>query len=592
MMYVIEKRKLVVFLTITLIVLCFFTTGYAILNQRLNISGSVTLLPSAEETIISNISQAVLSNNASEVSSATKSGTSASFSVKLSKGNSKVSYTLTIKNNSNTKVRLSSIDFSSSNDAFTYKLSGIDTSTIIAIGGETTCTIDIYYNDDNKYEVPSTNTSNITLTLNFVSTSRETFKDFTGSITPDSGDIESNDNGALFSITVNNPNDFPVTYKLVGENGFVVYNSNLEIGTYYLAANSSDSFDIYINDSDNSIADGTNVSIDVLAVISDYDENIYNKIGSVTLKLKDKSKYVVIGGAGGITTDVDNISYSSSDTGSSNIYAYLDSDGKYTYFYRGKISNNYFSFAGYIWRILSIDADGNIRLILNDLIRNSSNSVVLKSFKSSNSATSLDSANTLLKLINDINDSSVNSPIYGYFGSTDITTLRGWYNVKLKDYEKYIVDSKFCMDTNGGHLISSGTSTSVFYYGPYQRIGRDAASYSPDFSCRESDIITEKIGLLSADEYVFSGGAYLDYNTEIFINDFNSSNGWWTLSPAYYDSNQSKVGAFIVMSGGYITDYPDGNTITTAAGIRPVITVNGNYIVSGEGTSSNPYQFS
>lgn len=197
----------------------------------------------------------------------------------------------------------------------------------------------------------------------------------------------------------------------------------------------------------------------------------------------------------------------------------------------------------------------------------------------------------LLKLVNDVNDSSVNSPVYGSIDSTDSTNLRGWYNANLSSYESYIVTSKFCFDMTGGHTTSSGTNTSVFYYGSYQRIGVDSGLYSPDFICQASDIFEEKIGLLSSDEYVFAGGAFRKSNTSIFINDFGSSYSWWTLSPAYYDSNLSTVGLFIVPSDGAITDWPDGNTITNSGAIRPVITVNGNLTITGSGTSGDPYRF-
>lgn len=41
---------------------------------------------------------------------------------------------------------------------------------------------------------------------------------------------------------------------------------------------------------------------------------------------------------------------------------------------------------------------------------------------------------------------------------------------------------------------------------------------------------------------------------------------------------------FNIAVGGSLTDWIDTNTITNADVIRPVITVNGNIIVSGEGT--------
>ncbi len=44
-------------------------------------------------------------------------------------------------------------------------------------------------------------------------------------------------------------------------------------------------------------------------------------------------------------------------------YYDYDDDGK-TYFYRGNIENNYLSFAGLLWRIVRINGDGSIRIIL------------------------------------------------------------------------------------------------------------------------------------------------------------------------------------------------------------------------------------
>lgn len=48
---------------------------------------------------------------------------------------------------------------------------------------------------------------------------------------------------------------------------------------------------------------------------------------------------------------------------------------------------------------------------------------------------------------------------------------------------------------------------------------------------------------------------------------------------------------FNIEVGGSLTDWIDTNTITNADVIRLVITVNGNIIVSGEETSTNPYHF-
>ena len=589
MIYVIEKKSVRLLLLVTIILLSSFSVGYAYLSQNLDINGSLSILPSASGTVVSSISAGTFKNSASESSNSSYSGSSISLGISLPKVNSTATYEVTIKNNGSVGSRFTSVDSSISNDAFSYSVSGIDTSTIIESGQSVTCIVTIFYSDEHKYTLPSSTTSNIALTFNFGSTTREALKSLTGSLSPDNGNVTDTALGALFTITINNPNNFPVSYALEGENGFVIYNKDGIASTYYLGANSSDTFDIYLNDSTSSIASGTTATINVIAKVDDYDERVSCNVGSVTLTLEDKNKYIILGGGGGIKATPDNIDYSNSDSSSSGIYGAKDGDG-YTYYYRGSVSNNYFSFGGYTWRIIRIYKTGNVRLILNDYIRNS-NSIVTKAFKTSYSASSIDTANTLVKLVNDTSNSSVNSPIYGSIDSTDSTTLRGWYNNNLKSYEDYIVDSKFCLDTAGGYATSSGTYASVFYYGSYQRIGQDTGLYNPNFNCQESDVLVEKIGLLSADEFVFAGGAYLKGNSSVFLNDFGGSSIWWTLSPAYYDSNQSKVGVFAVLTDSSISDWIDTNTITNAEAIRPVITVDGNKEVTGSGTSSDPYKF-
>ena len=52
------------------------------------------------------------------------------------------------------------------------------------------------------------------------------------------------------------------------------------------------------------------------------------------------------------------------DSDDSGLYSYNTSNG-ITYFYRGVVENNYVKFGGYIWRIIRINEDGTLRLILD-----------------------------------------------------------------------------------------------------------------------------------------------------------------------------------------------------------------------------------
>lgn len=147
------------------------------------------------------------------------------------------------------------------------------------------------------------------------------------------------------------------------------------------------------------------------------------------------------------------------------------------------------------------------------------------------------------------------------------------------------------MDTDGGNATSSGTSTSVFYYGPYQRIGKDTALYDPNFTCSPEDSVSEKVGLLSTDEIVYAGGTFQTGNTGYYLNDSGITTDYWTISPSFYDPYKENVGVFLVKSDGSINDFLNNNTTTNAIGIRPVITISGNYELAGSGTKNDPWHY-
>ena len=98
-----------------------------------------------------------------------------------------------------------------------------------------------------------------------------------------------------------------------------------------------------------------------------------------------------------------------------------------SYYYRGKVTNNYVSFAGYIWRIIRINGDGSIRLIYSGTNTSDTSSKTTIGTSQYNSypydASSVGykySSNLVLKhtTTNTLNYSNINAPSIYYFGTS------------------------------------------------------------------------------------------------------------------------------------------------------------------------------
>ena len=307
---------------------------------------------------------------------------------------------------------------------------------------------------------------------------------------------------------------------------------------------------------------------------------VLNVDGNIVVKLSDMSymkekvvaNYTSSGSEDDLTLfDLDSMS---SDDKTSNFSNAATESGVYrikgitgtgnSLVFRGNVTNNYVSFGGLIWRITQIDEDGNLRLILNNIVSTSQ-------YNTTSSISSVEEAETILS----------------YSNSSVKTALDSWYTSTLSSYSEYIVTSKFCNDFTYETKSSSGASNDTYYYQSYLNVGVDAALYSPSLVCPSAYTFTSNIGLISAEEVVLAGGAYRVAATSSYL--YVSSSGWWTLSPGYYDPTQGNGGVFFVDSSGALTDW-SRSLLTASYGLRPVITINGNLALSGSGTLSDPYR--
>ena len=68
MIAIINKKKTIILIIITFILLMSFSVGYALLSQDLNLSGTLTILPSTSGVSVSSISSGTFTGGASETS--------------------------------------------------------------------------------------------------------------------------------------------------------------------------------------------------------------------------------------------------------------------------------------------------------------------------------------------------------------------------------------------------------------------------------------------------------------------------------------------------------------------------------------------
>ena len=594
-----------------------YTISYAVFNQTLDENGNVTVLLDDSDILVTEIKFDHKHKNATNLGTS-KSGNTATINAQLSQTVGRLHYIITIQNVGDSNARFVRVDEETNNDTIRYSLEAsdpqcdavLDTSVILAPGESITFDFVIRYKEAYKYSLPSNTSINATYTFVFEPTLRNPLIPITGNIVEDSGNVNDNELGARATVNLRNDNDFDVDVVLSTYRSFVIYDKNGKVlGTerkFHLGANSQAQFITYIDETDSSISSsGTETDLVVIAIIEEYGTSKTSVIDTINLTLNDAGKYKLLEDGFTVLKANDDF-FSTVETGTGKIYETTGQDGKYTYFYRGAFNDNYFSFGGYLWRILRIDENANIRLILEGVIEDSNGRVVTQVFKTSSTATSMDAAKLLVKLINDKNNTDTsgvtgNSPVYGYLGDQSTTTLRGWYNNNLSQYEKYIVDSNFCQDTENGTANSSAAGHTVSYFGPYQKTDHDTELYDPLFSCPSDDIVVEKVGLLSIDEYVFAGGAAEATNSSFFLNDNgilnnardtngNSVTTWWTMSPSYYDSQLQTAGVFYIMSTGKFMDWYSNEILNNAMAIRPVITLKGTFPITGDGTKDAPYE--
>lgn len=246
---------------------------------------------------------------------------------------------------------------------------------------------------------------------------------------------------------------------------------------------------------------------------------------------------------------------SNNTTDASGLYkSVATNDGSPTYYFRGNVENNYVKFAGFIWRIVRINEDGTIRIVMQDGI-----------------------------YTNGYNATSSSKENMYYTNSSSKTKLETWYqtNIIEKGYSNNIVTGQyFCEQAkvalSSDYITSSGAN--MILYSDYK---------SPNFRCEDDlngyGVVEANIGLLTSDEVIHAGGYYNSSNSNYYL--YNDSIHWWTMSPGGFSGTSAFVW-YMSSAGSFGPSY----VANTSRRLRAVLNLKVDIVVTGSGTSGDMYR--
>ena len=286
-----------------------------------------------------------------------------------------------------------------------------------------------------------------------------------------------------------------------------------------------------------------------------------------------------------------------------------------SYYFRGNVLDNYVSFADKTWRIVRINGDGSVRLVLDNVAKNASGNVIETAFNSD------DRDNAYIGYMYGTPRSTTYDATHENINDSTIKkTVDKWYEDNLKtSYANYLADTLFCNDKTlasssiGYNNTALGYGTKKTYYASEGRLEYSSGMTSittskPTFKCAETanntysrftvDVATLSngnktngdlkypIGLLTADEVAYAGAyKYGVTNKTYYLYNSLITSALWLSTPYFYDS--SYAGEW----GGCRLDGCIGpSSVIGSYAFRPSINLKNSVLINGgDGTVEDPY---
>ena len=291
-------------------------------------------------------------------------------------------------------------------------------------------------------------------------------------------------------------------------------------------------------------------------------------------------------------------------------------DNKTVYYFAGNVTTNWVKFGknasnvDLYWRIIRTNSDGGVRLLYHG-----TNTTAIDAYIGT-SAFNPTHSNSMYVGYMYGTSGSLESNRKNTNNSTIKTTIDNWYAQNMTSYTKYLsTTAVYCNDREVGSGTYVATDISTFYYAAYTRLGTNK---TPTYTCTnvndkftvDSSVGNGKlmypVALMTADEVVYAGGIYGNYNANAWYfrnakegtlttsssstDASYSSTGstyWWLMSPYYWSGTNANV---FRVDGSSTPDRLFNYLVSNVGGVRPALSLKSCVkYSSGDGMADNPY---
>ena len=278
-----------------------------------------------------------------------------------------------------------------------------------------------------------------------------------------------------------------------------------------------------------------------------------------------------------------------------------------SYYFRGAVEDNYVNYAGMCWRIVRIQGDGSIKLILSSELSCSDTNMTTSSGYATDGAAGVQrtilTANYGYKnVVVGNNTYKINDYINSAADTIENTRtkLNTWLERKItSESDKALLKNEtwcigdqthgYSYDDTGevvgtvSNLINSGISFEFTAGNKY--FVTETPSYRCETTGIDGEVDINKVGMLTFDEIAFAGGTS-SKNSTYYLNKNATTNYWWALSPSHFHIGDSRVYSFRVNRNVPL----HSNGVENTCSLRVAVSLTSSTkITSGDGTVNNAY---